>query len=116
LQDIREILGDREWITSNSLITRLRGREWTITNGKRLANMLKPYLIEPTQQRRGGDPERGYFAKAFADAFARYLRVPDVPDVPPPMEGKEENLPDPEIPAVTSGTSGTASIFKLRRF
>jgi putative DNA primase/helicase len=75
LHDIREILGSRPWITSNALITRLSAKAWIMT-GKKLAGLLKPYGIEPTQQRHGGQPERGYLAADFADAFARYLSVP----------------------------------------
>jgi putative DNA primase/helicase len=96
LQDIHEILGDQDWITSNSLISKLHVREWITMSGKGLANKLKPYGIEPRQERRGERVERGYFAKDFADAFARYLSVPLVPVVP-----------DAEEPQLATGTNGT---------
>jgi putative DNA primase/helicase len=74
LKDIREIQGDRDWISSDVLVARLRDREWKLS-GKGLANQLKPYGIEPRQERRGpgGQRERGYLTSDFADAFSRYL-------------------------------------------
>jgi hypothetical protein len=93
LRDIQNVFADRAWITTNDLLTGLHLREYEIT-GKRLANKLKPYGIEPKQERRGERVERGYLAKDFADAFARYLDVPVVPDVPETSG--------------TNGTSGTA--------
>jgi putative DNA primase/helicase len=110
LHDIKEILGSRAWITSSLLIGRLNTKTWAM-NGKRLAGMLKPYGIEPTQQRHGGEPERGYLAVDFADAFARYLTVPDVPDVPaptpPPAKTSPPDVSEGRAAAGTSGTSGT---------
>jgi putative DNA primase/helicase len=106
LQDIREILGDRDWITSNSLILKLHVREWAISSTKRLANLLKPYGIEPKQERRGGSVERGYLAKDFEDAFSRYLSVPDVPLVPAAL-AKEEKPSLSEKATGTNGTNGT---------
>jgi hypothetical protein len=108
LHDIREILGSRTWITSSTLTFRLGVRTWVISS-KKLADLLKPYGIEPTQQRHGGEPERGYPAADFADAFARYLAVPDVPDVPAPS-GQPETLPKPRDAAGTNGTSGTEAV------
>jgi hypothetical protein len=105
LQDIREILGDLDWISSNSLVSRLHVREWAITSGKRLANLLKPYGIEPGQERRGASVERGYLASDFADAFSRYLNVPDVPLVP--AKSDVEDKPVLSEATGTTGTSGT---------
>jgi putative DNA primase/helicase len=115
LHDIREILGSRAWITSSALIARLNAKIWLMT-GKKLAAMLKPYGIEPTQQRHGGEPERGYLAADFADAFARYLTVPDVPDVP--ATSGQEKKPEPETfsgPRDVTGTSGTSGTRFIRR-
>jgi putative DNA primase/helicase len=114
LHDIREILGNRAWITSSALIAQLNAKVWLMT-GKKLAGLLKPYGVEPTQQRRGGEPERGYLAADFADAFARYLGVPDVPDVPVTSEQETEPETLPKQPDVT-GTSGTSGTRFLRRF
>ena len=84
--------------------------------GKKLAGLLKPYGIEPTQQRRGGEPERGYFAADFTDAFARYLTVPFVPDVPaaPSVGETTPTASKPQAATGTSGTSGTVARFPRR--
>jgi putative DNA primase/helicase len=81
LRDIHDIFEDQDWITTARLVARLQAREYKLT-GKGLANRLKPYGIEPRQERRGDKVERGYLANAFTDAWTRYLGVPDVPDVP----------------------------------
>ncbi len=91
LKDIHEILCDRDWISTGILVARLRGREWSLS-GKGLAKELKPYGIEPRQERRGAQPERGYRASDFADAFSRYLGVPHVPFVPSAVEERKERL------------------------
>jgi hypothetical protein len=91
LRDIQDIFAERPWVTTNDLLSGLDNREH-VMSGKRLANTLKPYGIEPKQERRGARVERGYLAKDFADAFARYLDVPFVPD-------REANG--------TNGTNGT---------
>jgi hypothetical protein len=102
LRDIREIFAGRAWVKTEDLITGLELREQGIS-GKRLANRLKPYGIEPKQERRGVQVERGYLARDFADAFSRYLNVPDVPLVPdaerPVAKGQEATG--------TNGTNGT---------
>jgi hypothetical protein len=103
LRDIHDIFGERDWVTTNDLLTGLHKREY-VMSGKRLANKLKPYGIEPKQERRGSRVERGYLAKDFADAFARYLDVPLVPLVPD-TEGVCEV---PQQASGTNGTSGTA--------
>jgi hypothetical protein len=98
LRDIHAIFAEQPWITTNDLLTGLHLREY-VMSAKRLAGLLKPYGIEPKQERHGARVERGYLAKDFADAFARYLDVPLVPFVPfvqPAASG-------------TSGTSGTAN-------
>jgi putative DNA primase/helicase len=112
LQDIREIFGGRAWIASSALVSGLGARVWLMT-AKKLAGMLKPYGIEPRQERRDDRVERGYLADDFADAFTRY--VPDVPDVPATSEPKEEQelrattvLSEGPVVAGTSGTSGTS--------
>jgi hypothetical protein len=81
LRDIKDIFAGRAWVTTDDLVIGLREREYEIS-GKRLANKLRPYGIEPKQERRGARVERGYFARDFVDAFARYLDVPLVPFVP----------------------------------
>jgi putative DNA primase/helicase len=95
LQDIREIVEDKIWITSGALVARLSGKAW-IMSGKKLAGLLKPYGIEPTQQRWDGRVERGYFVVDFADAFARYLGVPDVPDVPVGLQKRRKSYLNPD--------------------
>jgi putative DNA primase/helicase len=111
LQDIHEIFGDRDWVTTNVLISKLLLREWERMSGKRLANLLKPYAIEPKQERRGDRVERGYLASDFADAFSRYLSVPDVPLVPATGATKEE----PSVTEKATGTNGTSGTAIYRR-
>jgi hypothetical protein len=107
LRDIHDIFADRDWVTTNELLTRLHRREYSIS-GKRLANKLKPYGIEPRQERRGERIERGYLAKDFADAFARYLDVPLVPLVPDAGARSEKGPVEGRRAATgTNGTSGT---------
>jgi putative DNA primase/helicase len=65
LQDIRVIFRDREWITTASLVSHLQRLEWPIRSGKSLAIMLKPYRIEPRQERRGVNVERGYLTSVL---------------------------------------------------
>jgi hypothetical protein len=111
LHDIKEILGSRDWITSNILIDRLTAKAW-VMNGKKLAAMLKPYGVEPRQMRRGDRVERGYLAADFEDAFSRY--VPDVPDVPATTAPKKEQpLSEGPVAAGTSGTSGTRFLRRI---
>jgi Protein of unknown function (DUF3631) len=108
LQEILEIFAGREWVSSDELVRKLTG----ILNGKQLALRLKPYGIAPRQDRIQGQPQRGYWLRDFADAFARYLGVPLVPDVPVTEPLLKENTTpssegDPRTG--TSGTSGTAT-------
>jgi putative DNA primase/helicase len=112
LHDIKDILGSRDWITSNALIARLSAKVW-IMNGKKLATMLKPYGVEPKQMRRGDRIERGYLAADFEDAFSRY--VPDVPDVPAPAEQPETQEPELSGGRSVAGTSGTSGTSSIRR-
>jgi putative DNA primase/helicase len=109
LRDIRDIIKDREWVTTHDLLSGLNRRECSMS-GKRLAGRLKPYGVEPKQERRGTSVERGYLAKDFADVFARSLDVPVVPLVP-------DQTVTPTKPEVgsggpfatdTTGTNGTA--------
>jgi hypothetical protein len=81
LRDIHEIYAGRDWVTTAQLVAGLELRDHKLT-GKMLANRLKPYNIEPRQERRGERVQRGYHASDFKDAWTRYLSVPDVPDVP----------------------------------
>ena len=118
LHDIKEVLGGRDWITSNILIARLTAKVWVITS-KKLAVMLKPYGVQPRQMRRGDRVERGYLAADFEDAFSRYVPtpadmgdVPDVPDVPAPTEPPKK-VPERPVAAGTSGTCGTRFIRRI---
>jgi hypothetical protein len=113
LRDIREIISDREWITTKDLLTGLHQREYFIS-AKRLAGRLKPYGIEPKQERKGSTVERGYIAEHFVDAFARYLDVPDVPLVPGPAavtpastKNTNEAGEDGDGSQSATGTNGT---------
>jgi Protein of unknown function (DUF3631) len=75
-------------------------------SAKRLAARLKPYGVEPKQERHGTRVERGYLAKDFADVFARYLDVPVVPLVP--VQTVTPTKPDGGPLAIgTTGTNGT---------
>jgi hypothetical protein len=115
LSAIREYLGEREWVQSSQLASHC------MMTGKMLATKLKPYDIEPHQIRIKDRVERGYWARDFADAFARYLAVPFVPDVPVTGPVQEDTTAIPssetEVASGTSGTSGTrkASIGALKR-
>jgi putative DNA primase/helicase len=102
LRDLHEIVADRDWITSKDLLGGLNGREYMLS-GKRLVNVLKPYGIEPRQERRGSKIERGYLVRDFADAFARYLDVPDVPDA----GASSEDAVERGLATGTNGTNGT---------
>ena len=63
---------DAAWATYN------KGKQ---ISGRQLARLLKPYAIEPGQQRLATvtNPKRGYLLADFDDAFMRYL--PDKQDV-----------------------------------
>jgi putative DNA primase/helicase len=114
LEDIRDIIDGREWITSEALVSRLEMREWSLTK-KRLASLLKPYGISPRLERHG-EPQRGYLAQDFQDAFSRYLSVTDVTDVTDavaPGEEKTVSFPDHAEPSVTNVTNVTPR-FKRR--
>ena len=108
LRDIQDIFGDREWITTNDLLSGLHRREY-IMSGKRLAARLKPYGPEPKQERHGTRVERGYLRKDFADAWSRYLDVPVVPLVPDLNRGADEAGSGGPLATGTNGTNGTAN-------
>ena len=84
LSDIRDILtsrgNDRVW--SNDLATALaalEGRPWCEHKGhgaitaNAIALLLQPYGIKPADIRKQEVVRKGYRAKQFNDAFARYL-------------------------------------------
>jgi hypothetical protein len=82
LEDIREEMGDREFIAADDLVKRLIAdessvwREWrrgqSITAAG-LARQLKKLRIEPQRHQKGGFRARGYFATQFEEHFRRYL-------------------------------------------
>jgi hypothetical protein len=112
LQAIHEVLRDVESLTPRALVRELNKREYYITE-KMLADKLARYRIKSKQQRwpdSNMEVQRRYLASDFADAFSRYLRVPDVPDEPAPGEEKTFSVPSVEN---LSGTSGTPK-FKRR--
>jgi len=87
LRDIKEIIGERERISSNDLVSELVAIEdhpwgdWrkgkAITqNG--LARLLKPFNILSKTIRIGGNTPKGYTLEQFVDVFERYL-----PSTPP---------------------------------
>ena len=67
----------------------------------RLARLLKPYGIEPTQVRIEGEKTRGYLREAFEDAWERYASLcpvfgpgNDGTTVPPTSEGTSGSEPE----------------------
>jgi hypothetical protein len=113
LHDIREVMEGYEWITPSELVRELRNLECFITE-KGLANKLAPYGIKSIKQRwpdSGMIVQRRYLEKDFADAFSRYLPVPDVPLVPAPAEP----VVKAPVRVEPSGTSGTTIKTLLRR-
>ena len=84
LSDIREILRaqNADRVFSNDLATALaamEGRQWYNFEGRgpitanAAAILLAPYGIKPRDLRVGSTVRKGYRAKQFEDAFARYL-------------------------------------------
>jgi putative DNA primase/helicase len=89
LADIQEIFEtkNKDKITTSELISALVNDEeksWATYNRgnplspRQLANLLKPYGIQPRTVRMLGMTPKGYYRDDFADAFSRYLtREPD---------------------------------------
>jgi hypothetical protein len=84
LSDVRDILAAQniDRVFSNDLATALaavEGRQWHNYNGhgaitaNAVAILLGPYSIKPRDLRVGSTVRKGYLAKQFEDAFARYL-------------------------------------------
>jgi hypothetical protein len=112
LMAIREVFVGVKWLTPRGLVRELNKHECYITE-KALADKLARYRIKSKQQRwpdSNMEVQRRYLAQDFADAFSRYLRVPDVPDVP--ALGEEKVFSEPPAENL-SGTSGTTN-FKRR--
>jgi hypothetical protein len=108
LRDIHEVMEGSEWITPTELVRELRKLECTITE-KGLATKLAPYRIKSKKQRWpdiGMEVQRRYLTSDFADAFSRYLNVPDVPLVPAKPDVKEEKPLKSDVATGTNGTSG----------
>ncbi|MBA3688376.1 MAG: DUF3631 domain-containing protein [Chloroflexi bacterium] len=87
LADIRDAFDDLkvEYLPTASLLDWLNGLEeapwgdWygKPLSGRGLARLLAPYRVRPLQRRVHGQPQRGYFASEFTDAWARYVAVGD---------------------------------------
>jgi hypothetical protein len=106
LKAIHEVFESVEWLTPRALVRELNKLEYYITE-KMLADKLARYRIKSKQQRWPDcnmEVQRRYLASDFADAFSRYLHVPDVPDAPALVE--EKTFSEPPA-AKLSGTSGT---------
>ena len=82
LADIRDIIEDRDRITSSELAPSLGGMEdrpwpeWKASKPitvRQIASLLEPFGIKPGVIRTATGTPRGYLADQFADAFRRYL-------------------------------------------
>ena len=99
LADVRDVLGGRDRVATDELLSALNGSDespWGDFRGRPLvardlARILRPYDIAARKIRIGGRSVRGYLAEDLADAFARYVS-------PPPPEGP------------LSGTCGTVLV------
>jgi hypothetical protein len=98
-------------LTTGKLLEQLLKHDdapWRYLNGgqldaNRLARLLKPYGIVPTQFKESGGKARGYLRAHFEDAWARYLPEPGTP-VPPhenPLVERDSGVPS------SSGLAGT---------
>jgi hypothetical protein len=105
LADLRTVLETREWMLSvdaAAALNALEGRPWADANhGKgltpnRLARLVAPFGVTPTNLRVGDKVQKGYRTEAFADAFARYLGDP-VHTTATPLQ------PVPRLDEVASG-------------
>lgn len=86
LTDIRGIFEDKDAISSEDLVAALNALEdhpWCEFNHNKpltqrtLAKLLRPFDIGPDVIRVGDRTPRGYRKLAFADAWSRYLDVPE---------------------------------------
>lgn len=89
LSDIRDVVGNQERITTESLLSGLLDlpeSAWADLKGKpldarKLASMLSKYDIGPKLVRvNGAVPARGYDRRDFMDMWQRHLPPPDNPD------------------------------------
>lgn len=136
LEDLRTVFEDRDFVPTKKLVDALvaiedgQWSEWRAgkpLTPRGLADLLKPFGIEPGQARHEGRAGvRGYFRGAFMDAWARYTpSVPATPPFPPskvlqplqPMQNKAERpfsevLQDPSVtvPEIAGNSSGTSIV------
>lgn len=82
IQTVFEEGSDPDRMTTAALLEQLNARDdwpWGVVdygkplNAHRLAAILKPFGIGPSQRREGGNVTRGYDRAAFFDAWTRYL-------------------------------------------
>ena len=84
LSDLRDLFvddGRKVWSTSDVLdeLRSLEERPWCDwrygkpLSPRQLAGLLRPFGVRPKEHRKGTRVFRGYCAKNFEDAFARYL-------------------------------------------
>lgn len=84
LSDLREILGDRDVMPTDTILTALAELDeapWADLRGKpidarRLANYLQPYGVRSKTIRVGSGTPRGYTREDLSDPWARYLGDP----------------------------------------
>jgi hypothetical protein len=57
----------------SAVLTELCGLTVDRSGTRKLANMLRPYGIEPSTYRFNGKPDKGYLRTDFEDAWERYL-------------------------------------------
>jgi hypothetical protein len=119
LADLRQVFGDREALSSESILEALRNLDdapWASLKGepldaRRMASLLRPYGIAPKQVRIGSSTLKGYTRKDLWDAWSRYL---------PSVDGEDRHqhssrgsgacasdLSDPPLECETSETSVT---------
>jgi len=84
LEDLRQVFGDREAVTTNEILETLAGMDeapWGDLRGgpinaRRLAALLRPYGVKRCQVRIGNWTGKGYRAEDLRDAWSRYLGPP----------------------------------------
>jgi hypothetical protein len=118
LADIREVLGDRDRISTNDLLHDLHQLDtapWGNIKGEPidarfLARLLTKYEI-PTNNtlKIDGVPTKGYYSKLFYDAFERYLpsRVPS--EIGNPGNPGNSDLTNP-TPLPNAGAAETSKV------
>jgi len=125
LADVRAALDGRDFVPTKDIIASLVAVEdapWSeyragkSITAKGLADLLKPFGIEPDKARHDGQAGiRGYFRQAFQDAWERYLPANPRPDPPQAPQSLRDNgqseIPDvPQPPTVADAEmSGNAS-------